>query len=150
MREIAVLAVLIVLSGCATVMEGTGQSVSINSDPSGALCKVSREGGTLGDVSSTPGSIHIDKSKNDLSVTCQKAGFQTATIAQSPHFVGTTFGNIILGGLVGAAVDAATGADYVYPDNIHVALSPLPSSPPTAEGNLPPGSQTVKTANSGS
>jgi hypothetical protein len=82
-----------------------------------------REGATLGQVASTPGSIRVDKSKNDLMVTCSKPGYQTASIAQSPKFVGTTFGNIILGGGVGAIVDASTGANYEFPAQITLDLA---------------------------
>ncbi len=148
MKHVLGLIAVLSLPGCATVMEGTGQSVSIASDPSGATCEVTRGGTQLGDVAFTPGSIHIDKSKNDLGVTCKKEGYQTATVAQSPHFVGTTFGNIVLGGLVGAAVDAATGANYQYPDSIHVSLSPLPRAAPVAAAR--PALQTARATESGS
>lgn len=106
---------LILLAGCATVMEGTSQSVAVATTPPGAVCTVDRAGTRLGQVAATPGSIHIDKSKNDLTVTCAKPGYQTATVSQTPHFVGTTFGNIILGGGIGAIVDAASGANYIPP-----------------------------------
>jgi hypothetical protein len=118
-----------ILSGCATIMEGTAQSVQVATTPSGATCTVSRAGATLGQIASTPGSVRIDKSKNDLSVTCAEAGFHTATVTQSPHFVGTTFGNIVAGGLIGAAVDASTGANYEYPSQVILTLAPLTQPP---------------------
>lgn len=111
------------LAGCATVMEGTGQSIEVSTIPPGAMCSIAREGGNLGDIASTPGSIRVDKSKNDITVTCSKAGYRTAVITRSPRFQGTTFGNIILGGVVGAVVDASTGADYEYPGEIDVTLA---------------------------
>jgi hypothetical protein len=82
-------------------------------------------------------------------VTCAKPGFQTATIAQSPHFVGTTFGNIVAGGLVGVAVDAATGANYQYPDTIRIPLSPV-KLPPVEEGKPAPVPSATSAAESGS
>jgi hypothetical protein len=125
------------LSGCATIIEGTGQSVAITTTPPGAACTISRQGETLGQVVSTPGSIRIDKSKNDLTVACAKPGYQTATLSQSPTFNATTFGNIVAGGVVGAVVDASTGANYEYPAQIIVQLAPAepvapaPYAPPT-------------------
>ncbi len=127
MRSLSVLCLAVLLPGCATIMEGTGQTVSINTDPSGALCRVSRNGATLGEISSTPGSVRVDKSKNDISVSCSKDGYKTATISQSPSFNGSTFGNILLGGIVGAGVDAATGANYNYPGTLHIPLSADPA-----------------------
>lgn len=83
----------------------------------------------MGDVSVTPGSLKLDKSKNDLTVACSKDGYRAATISQSPKFQGTTFGNILTGGVVGVIVDAATGANYEYPSNVHLSLAPIPVAP---------------------
>jgi hypothetical protein len=77
-------------------------------------------------------SIHIDKSKNDLTITCTKQGYQTATISQSPKFQGTTFGNIIAGGIIGAVVDASSGANYEYPAQVNVTLAPVDAAPAVA------------------
>lgn len=64
--------------------------------------------------------MRLDKSKNDLSVTCAKDGYQTATTVHAPSFGGATFGNIIAGGVIGVVVDAASGANYSYPDDIRL------------------------------
>lgn len=132
----------IALSGCATIVNGSNQSVTVSTDPPGASCVLSRQGETVGAIAATPGSVQVSKSKNDVDVTCQKAGFVTASVAKSPSFGGATFGNILAGGLVGAVVDAASGANYTYPSEIHVpmaasqpALAALPAVPalmPTA------------------
>ena len=39
------------------------------------------------------------------------------------HFGGTTAGNVILGGVVGLGVDAASGANYHYDSPLRVALT---------------------------
>ena len=122
-------AATIAVSGCATIFEGTSQSVQISTTPPGARCLVDREGARLGEVGSTPGSIRLDKSKNDIVVTCSKDGHQTATIAQSPDFQGTTFGNILVGGGIGAIADAASGANYQYPKRVALTLA---ANAPTA------------------
>jgi hypothetical protein len=57
-------------------------------------------------------------------VTCSKDGYQTATVAQSPDFQGTTFANILLGGGIGAVADAASGANYEYPKQVVLNLAP--------------------------
>jgi hypothetical protein len=130
MRILPALALVLVLPGCATIMEGTSQSVAVSTNPAGAACGVDREGGHLGAILSTPGSVRVDKSKDDLTVSCSKTGYQTASVSESPKFVGTTFGNIVIGGLVGAAVDAATGANYEYPTEVHLDLAPTLSNTP--------------------
>jgi hypothetical protein len=73
-----------------------------------------------------------------LSVTCSKDGYQTATIAQSPSFAGTTFGNILIGGGVGAIADAASGANYYYPNQVVLALANVtPIQAPAAPSPSP-------------
>jgi hypothetical protein len=52
----------LLLSGRATLFEGTSQSVSISTDPAGTDCTVDRHGTRIGQVNPTSGSIHIDKS----------------------------------------------------------------------------------------
>jgi hypothetical protein len=113
------------LSGCATLVNGSNQSVTVVTDPPGASCILSRQGETIGAIAATPGSVQISKSKNDVSVACEKAGFVTATVAKSPDFGGATFANILAGGVVGIVVDAASGANYTYPSEIHVPLAPI-------------------------
>jgi hypothetical protein len=130
MRAVVLSALAMCLSGCATIMEGGGQSVTIATTPAGALCDIDRVGTHLGTVAKTPGSVRIDKSKNDITVSCKEDGYQPASITETPKFVGTTFGNIVAGGLIGVAVDAATGANYEYPSDVHLDMAPVGSVNP--------------------
>ncbi len=122
-HKVLVLLPLLVLPACATLVNGSSQNVTVSTTPPGASCTLDRIGARLGAITPTPGSVRVDKSKNDLTVTCSKEGFQTATVTHSPHFSGATFGNIIAGGVIGVVVDASTGANYTYPDNVEVALA---------------------------
>ena len=125
---------LALLSACATLVNGTSQTVTVSTTPPGASCTLDRMGTRIGAISVTPGSVRIDKSKNDLAVTCAKDGFQTATVAHAPSFGGATFGNIVAGGVIGVVVDAASGANYSYPDDIRVDMAAsVPSLPPMAQ-----------------
>jgi hypothetical protein len=92
MRRFLIIGLLsLLLPGCATLFEGTSQSVSISTDPAGSDCTIDRKGSRIGQVNPTPGSIHIDKSKDDLSVLCKHSGYLSATVTQSPKFQATTF-----------------------------------------------------------
>lgn len=114
----------LLLTGCATLVEGTSETVSVLTDPPGASCTLERNGNTVGVVSSTPGSVRFDRSGKDLTITCTKAGFQDVKVSDSSHMVGATFGNVIAGGLIGVVVDAASGANFEYVDEIRLAMSP--------------------------
>src|SRR5262249_22632932 len=110
------------LGGCATIVEGTSQNIMIATAPPGAACTVQRQGQQIAGVIATPGNIHIDKSKNDLVVTCTKEGYEPTTMVYSSTFNGMTFGNLIVGGVAGAVVDASTGASYNYPQQVSIAM----------------------------
>ncbi len=117
---------VVLLSACATIVNGSSQTVTVSTVPPGATCTVDRMGARIGAVAQTPGSVRLDKSKNDLSVTCGKPGFQTVTVTKAPSFCAATFGNILLGvigGPVAVVVDAASGANYEYPGDIRLDLA---------------------------
>jgi hypothetical protein len=137
MLKTALLIPLAFLSACATIVNGGSQTVTVSTTPPGATCTVDRMGARIGAIPQTPGSLRLDKSKNDLSVTCNKPGFQTAAVTHSSSFGAMTAGNV-LGGLVigpiGFIVDAASGANYEYPSDIRLDLAAdaASGSPPFA------------------
>ena len=117
----AVAALGAALSGCATIIEGTTQPVSINTTPvSGAYCTLKNSQGTW--YVTTPGSTTVHKTKTDLDITCTKAGYADGHLVAISHFGATTAGNVIAGGLIGVGVDAASGANYHYDSPITVPL----------------------------
>lgn len=112
------------LGACASVVEGTDQTVTVKTIPSGANCELSRDGETIGVVNPTPGSVLIDKSKDAVAVNCTKDGHDDGTETMASSFQGMTFGNILIGGIIGVGIDAASGAMHYYPDSIEVFLVP--------------------------
>ncbi|HUN51099.1 MAG TPA: hypothetical protein VMU42_08275 [Candidatus Sulfotelmatobacter sp.] len=118
------------LGACATVTTGTSETVTVITDPAGATCKLTRNGQAVGVINPSPGSVRLDKSKDDVAITCSKDGYVDGNGTLSSYFQGMTAGNLILGGLVGVVVDAASGAMTKYPESINVVL--LPVSFPTA------------------
>jgi len=128
--RVAALIGLLFLPACATVVEGTTDTVTLTTEPAGARCAVTREGAELGQVMPTPGPVSISKSRNPLTVSCDKAGHLTTARTIESEFTGTTFGNILLGGVIGAVADAASGANNRYPQTVSLTLVPetFPSS----------------------
>jgi hypothetical protein len=123
-RLLAVAGLSMAVAACATVMAGTSQDIRIVSDPAGAECRIQRGDVSLHVISSTPGAVNVPRSKADLSVTCSKAGMEDGTEAIPAFLQGGTVGNAIAGGLVGVAVDAASGANFNYPELTIVTLEP--------------------------
>lgn len=133
----AIAAISIALSGCATIVDGSTQSVSISTAPvQGAACTLTNSEGTW--YVTSPGNAVVHKTKNDLRVTCKKDGFQEGSQVAVSKFGGATFGNIVAGGGVGALVDAASGANYYYDSPLVVPLGEptgtAQASPPAATG----------------
>jgi hypothetical protein len=116
---------LLPMSACATIVNGTSQEVAINTAPIGAACDVTRQGSHVGSVLATPGSLHVDKSSKDLNVSCTKEGYAPAQVTQTPTMSAATLGNVLIGGIIGVALDASTGANFSYHD-VQLTLQPTP------------------------
>jgi hypothetical protein len=115
MRIISALFLLLILSGCATITRGTQEAFAIESNPPGATAKLS-----TGLTCQTPCSIKV-KRRGDFTVKIEKEGYETveATVTSSIDGAGGAgmAGNVILGGLIGAGVDAGTGAMHSHKPN---------------------------------
>lgn len=99
---------LLTASGCATVTRGTSQAFTVESTPLGATVSMSN-----GERCETPCTVKL-KRKHPLAVHVCKAGYApvTANIVSSMSGAGGAgmAGNVLVGGLIGVGVDAASGA----------------------------------------
>jgi hypothetical protein len=132
----AIAAVAACLSGCATIIEGTTQSVSVATTPvQGANCTLTNSQGTW--YVTSPGNAVVHKTKTDLVVDCLKDGYGSGHVVVTANFGAATAGNILAGGIIGIGVDAASGANYSYDSPITVPLgAPIavtPTPPPPAD-----------------
>ena len=105
------------LSGCATIVSGTTQKISVASQPSGADAKADNSM-----TAKTPTTFTLDR-KNDHTIEISKDGYKTATIMIKKTFNGMVTGNILIGGLIGTGIDAATGSmNKLIPERVDVIL----------------------------
>ena len=110
------------IAGCATVINGSTQDVLLASTPSGA--KVTIDGTEQG---VTPLSTSL-KRKDKHTVRLELEGYAPYELAFSRGVSGWIAGNILLGGLIGVAVDAITGSMYVLkPDQVQTTMA-LPTT----------------------
>ncbi len=98
-----------------------------------------REGQQVGSIASTPGSVVIKKTKYDITILCDKAGFAQANYLDHSGAAGATVGNILAGGGIGWAIDSASGADNKYDSPLNITLVPSSASAASAP-NAPPSS----------
>lgn len=128
-KFIAALALSAVLSGCATIVSGTSQSVLVDvANAPGASCKGTDKKGREYHWPNTPSSATVHKGDGPMVLICEKKGFKRTTFSFDETLVGSTFGNIILGGGIGILVDAASGAAQEYPSRVSVIMKPEESA----------------------
>ncbi|MCK2088266.1 hypothetical protein MXC99_08785 [Thauera aromatica] len=138
-------------TGCASITTGHNQSLSVetraNGQPvAGASCKLENDKGTW--YATSPGTAVVRRSYNDLNVRCEKSGHEAGVTAAQSSTKGMAFGNILFGGIIGAAVDVGSGAAYDYPSIISVELGqqriqqPAPA-PAAADSSASPSGHTV-------
>jgi hypothetical protein len=131
LRYAALVVAAVGLSACASITKGTSQSIAVNSAPvQGANCTLQNASGTWTVV--TPAAVTVPRTKNDINVRCEKQGFQPGIGTLKSGTQMMTAGNLILGGVIGLAVDASTGAMNDYPEAITVNLTPEQTITPTA------------------
>jgi hypothetical protein len=123
--RLAAVALAGALAACASVTSGITQQVKVTPVCEGrivsASCELSNDKGHWSVAA--PGAITIGKSFGDLSVACRAMG-STGTANFVSKSNNNIAGNILLGGLIGAAVDSASGAGFQYPEELPVVLDP--------------------------
>ena len=115
----------IFLGSCSTVVKGTKQQVSVNTPGvSGAQCTLQSPAiGTR--TVQTPANITLPKSRHSVAVTCTAQCYKgTGTLASHTEIM--TAGNILVGGVIGLGVDAASGAMNKYEPAVDVPMSRMP------------------------
>ena len=126
-------------ANCATVTRGTTNQVQITSEPSNADVRTS-----IGHSCKSPCTLTLDR-KAEFTVTFQKEGFKDTSVPVATRVAGSgaagLAGNILLGGVIGVAADAATGASLEhYPNPVHAVLERnvvAPRSNPRAQRQKP-------------
>ncbi len=107
------------MSGCASIMSGTSQQLSFQSNPDEATVTVN--GRVIG---KTPVSTSMKKASGQ-SLVFEKEGYKPLSMALETRLNSWFWGNIVLGGVVGSTTDGISGAVYEYsPSQYMVTLQP--------------------------
>jgi polysaccharide export outer membrane protein len=114
-------ALLLALSACASLVEGTTQNISVSTDPPGARCVLTRQGAALATVNSTPEVVTVKKTRDDITITCNREGYRQASLVNHSGLAGAAYANALTIG-IGAAIDAASGSDNKYESPVTIPL----------------------------
>ncbi len=110
------------LAGCATAIRGTTEDVVINYAPEDATVTTSLNH----TCAATPCTVKVSR-KQEFSIAASRPGYQSQTVQVNTKFskggAAGVAGNVLLGGVIGVGVDAATGAtlDH-YPNPVTIRL----------------------------
>jgi hypothetical protein len=109
------------VSGCASITQGTSQTISVNIEPKEAVCQATRDGeGQIGTVTYNNPSLTVSKDKDDIIFTCKAPGYRPKTVkmvssTQTAGVVGGVFLDL-------GITDMITGAMWKYSDSVNIAL----------------------------
>jgi hypothetical protein len=120
------------LSGCASIISGSTQTMTFQSTPEYSNITILNRAGNKIHVGQSPVTINLKRGagffkSEKYQVTFEKEGFETKTINISSSINGWYVGNILFGGWIGLLiVDPATGAMYTLDSkNSNVVLNDL-------------------------
>ncbi len=121
---LAIIAGTLSLGACATVTRGTTEQVTFTSEPPAEV-----RTSTGLSCPTTPCTLEINR-KSEFVATFSKEGYQSQDVSVQTRVAGAGAagfaGNVLVGGLIGMGVDAATGSTLEhYPNPVTASLAPL-------------------------
>lgn len=122
---LALVALVLGLGGCATIMSGGPDVIPVVTNPPGAAVFV--DGVHVGN---TPTTVTLDRSRSHGSIRIEAPGFAPVMIQRHKEINGWFWMNFCLGGLIGIVVDLATGDVKGFDDTpISIGMTPLAGAP---------------------
>jgi hypothetical protein len=133
-KAVFLLASCVALASCATITRGTTEAFVVETIPSGAYVRLS----TGQECTSTPCTFARIPRESEFTVEIRKDGYRTVTANVSHQTSGQggagMAGNVLVGGIIGLAVDANSGATQdLVPNPLVVHLEALAPEALTSE-----------------
>ena len=118
-----VLAVTALLSGCASLLEEDTQEVNVRfmcaEKHLVATCDLKNDKGRW--RLSTPGKATVINDTSQLEISCKAPFIPSFKVSVMPMPSMGMLGNLLLGGVVGAAFDVYNNSGMKYPENIDIS-----------------------------
>ncbi len=119
------------LAGCATIVKGTTQSVSVDT-PGATGSKCTLTSSSVGSVTLvTPASVVLQKGSESVRVLCKKECHDDGVGIITSGTEAMAAGNIIAGGPIGLGVDAISGAMNKYNEQNQITMVPIKGCKPS-------------------
>lgn len=125
MKRLSAILALSLATACSTMVNGTHQTIPVNSTPSGANvrvdCGLKPEAAAMKIV--TPATVELRRKTQPCLLTLSKEGYEDASIMFARKVSGWVWGNLVFGGLIGWAIDGISGGlFYKVPETVQVEL----------------------------
>ncbi len=118
---------LVFSSGCATIMSGSNQNISVkiidsnsNNILEGVSCVAINEIGDSYVINGNPGFVKVPVGKGALIINCKKNGYKQLNAQVGNNFNKTSLANVIF--WPGMLVDLGTGAYQKYPSHYVISM----------------------------
>ena len=122
LNKLVIVSIIMSFWSCATIMTGTKQDISVNSDPVGAKIIITTSGGVPVNSGRTPATFSLKKGK-EYRVKIEMDGYRDQEMFISKDFNMYVAGNLICGGPLGLVIDFVSGALWnLDPEEIYVSL----------------------------
>ena len=120
--KLALLALVGVLSGCATLLDEDTQEISVSLQCKErmvrAQCAAENSKGRW--LFRAPGLVQVNSDYGDLNITCKVQYMPEFTVSVPALPTWNLAGNILLGGLIGAAYDIHNNTGLKYPETVGI------------------------------
>lgn len=105
------------VTGCATITKGTTETVDVRlrDCPENMECVATNKKGTW--EFTAPGTVRVRKSDDALRIECREDG-QLVSRSLTPTSDSSIWGNVLVGGVIGAGVDANSDAHWELQDSV--------------------------------
>ena len=120
--RVAALSPIVLSAACASIVSDNDTETYIATDPENARCEL--RGDDFTRVVNTPTNISLPADAAPITVTCDADGYRQTSQDIDTSTDGWILGNLIFGGVVGVAIDAARGAGQKYPAELTLVLEP--------------------------
>ncbi|WP_424192151.1 hypothetical protein ACMYR3_11840 [Ampullimonas aquatilis] len=120
---------LAILPGCASITGDSSQTIRVETYSSageevkGAECRLQNERGEF--KVTTPGSVTVRKSAGNINVDCVKPEQPDGKGVAVSRANGGMWGNVLIGGGIGAIIDHNKGTAYNYPEWLKIVMGKM-------------------------
>lgn len=130
MRSIVTILLFFTLTGCATIMSGTSQTINVKivdaatqSDLSNVICTVVDGNGNSSAIVTNPAVIRVSKGDGGVVIHCKKTGYRQLNMSVGDSFNALTVINVLF--WPGFIVDAVSGAYRKYPSHYMITMEKI-------------------------